>query len=152
MAQGITSRGLSSRGGLTLLTAIALILGACATQEGYRQQTALYVGQSSDLLIVERGSPVARDHLSDGSEVWTYFFAENRHDSGGYHTVPRERRVVWRDDRGRQHVRVEQYEETVYTPPRSWVEECETRFIVTPDGFVRDFRFNGQACRAPEIH
>lgn len=145
------ARGISNWPALTVVTAIALILGACATQEGYRQQTALYVGQTSDMLVLERGSPVARDYLSDGSEVWTYFFAEHRHDPGGYYTVPRERRVVWRDDRGRQHVRIEQYEETVYTAPRSWIEECETRFVVTPDGFVRDFRFNGEACRAPEI-
>lgn len=151
MAQGVSS-GISSRTGLTLMTAVALILGACATQEGYRQQTALYVGQSADMLIVERGSPVARDYLSDGSEVWTYFIAEQRHDPGGYRTIPRERRITYRDSRGNERTRIEQYEETVYTPPRSWVEECETRFVITPDGYVRDFRFNGQACRAPEIY
>lgn len=146
MAQGI------SRPRLIVATALGLILTACATQEGYRQQAALHIGQPADMLIVERGSPAARDYLSDGSQVWTYFVAEQRHDPGGYSTIPRERRIVWTDRAGRQHVRVEQYEETVYTPPRSWMTECETRFVVTPDGIVRDFRFHGEACRAPEIY
>ncbi|KPP81403.1 MAG: lipoprotein [Oceanicaulis sp. HLUCCA04] len=140
-----------SRLRLTLAAALAVLVTACATQEGYRQRAALHIGQSSDALIVERGSPVERDFLSDGSEVWTYFVSEQRHDPGGYSTIPRERRIVWVDRDGIEHVRIEQYEETVYTPPRSWIVECETRFVISPDGVVRDFRFEGNACRAPEI-
>lgn len=149
MAQG-NVRGIS-RPHLIVATALGLLVSACATQEGYRQRAALHLGQSADALIVERGSPLARDYLSDGSQVWTYFVAEQRHDPGGYTTIPRERRIVWTDRAGRQHVRIEQYEETVYTPPRSWMVDCETRFVVSPDGIVRDFRFEGDACRAPEL-
>ena len=136
---------------LTLAIALTAIVAACATQEGYRQQAALHIGQPSDALIIERGSPVARDYLSDGSEVWTYFVSEQRHDPGGYSTIPRERRIVWVDSEGYERERIEQYQETVYTPPRSWTVECETRFVISPDGIVRDFRFEGNACRAPEI-
>ncbi|MGP1276396.1 MAG: hypothetical protein ACQRW7_13360 [Caulobacterales bacterium] len=149
MAQG-RGQGIS-RPHLIFVAALGLLVTACATQEGYRQRAALHIGHTSDSLIIERGSPVSRDYLSDGGEVWTYFVSEQRHDPGGYSTIPRERRVIWVDQQGREHVRIEQYEETVYNPPRTWTVECETRFIISPDGIVRDFRFDGAACVAPEL-
>jgi len=127
-----------------------LVLAACETAEGYRQQTALFLGASADALLVELGSPVARDTLSDGSEVWTYFRQERCYDPGGPRTIQRERRVTFVDSDGNERTRVETYDDTVYEPPREWWTECETRFIIR-NGVVRDFRFEGDGCRAPEI-
>ena len=135
-----------------VIAAAAALLAGCATAEGYRQQVARFVGVHSDAILIEWGPPVAQDTLSDGSEIWVYFNEERRYDPGGYRIVPRERRVVWYDKDGVQRVRVEQYEDSVYEPPREWFVQCETRFVVGPDSRVRDFRFVGEGCLAEELY
>tara|TARA_R110002072_G_scaffold57328_5_gene147581 strand:+ start:2196 stop:2594 length:399 start_codon:yes stop_codon:yes gene_type:complete len=127
------------------------MLSACATTEGYRQQTALFVGAHSDTLLLEMGSPVARDRLSDGGEVWTYYREED-HQSGGYNRpVTRSRTISWRDEHGEVHTEVESYTDYVYEPPRYWTTRCETRFVIDRAGIVSSFRFEGDGCVAPEI-
>ncbi len=136
-----------------LIMAAALLgagLSACETAEGYRQQTALLLGASADTLLIELGPPESRDALSEGGEVWTYFRREYFYDPGGPRTIQRERRVRYTDSDGTERVRVETYDDVVYEPPREWWSDCETRFVIR-DGVVRDFRFDGPACRAPEI-
>lgn len=137
---------------LPALAACAALLAGCATSEGYRQQMETFVGASGDVLLIELGPPVVRDELQSGGEIWTYFREQTRHDPGGYRTVPRERRTTWVDDQGNQQTRVEQYEDTVYEPPRTWTVDCETRFIMDERNRVIDFRFIGDACRAEEIY
>ncbi|XBQ17510.1 MAG: hypothetical protein ABL308_06410 [Oceanicaulis sp.] len=137
---------------LIMIAAAAAVLAGCATAEGYRQQVEQFVGAHSDAILLEWGPPVARDQLSDGSEIWVYFNEERRYDPGGYRSIPRERRITYYDDKGNERTRVEQYEDTVYEPPREWWTECETRFVIGPDSRVRDFRFSGDACLAEEIY
>lgn len=136
---------------LVLVMGAAALLAACATTEGYRQRTASYLGVHGDTLLVEMGPPVARDRLSDGSEVWTYY-REEQHSSGGYNRpVTRSRTISWRDEDGEVHTRTESYTDYVYEPPRYWTSQCETRFILDAYGVVSDFRFEGNGCVAPEI-
>ncbi|WP_019960353.1 hypothetical protein [Woodsholea maritima] len=130
--------------------ATSLMLSACATTEGYRQQTEQYIGQTSDMLVIELGPPLRRHALSDDSEVWVYQFEEYRYIPGHHYTVPVERRVTYRDSDGYRRERKEVIEDVVYEPPRDYWAPCETRFVISPDGYVRDFRFEGEACRAPE--
>lgn len=137
---------------LAVLASGAAVLAGCATAEGYRQQMETFVGADGDVLLVELGPPVARDDLSGGGEVWTYYREETRHDPGGYRTVPRERRTRWVDDDGNERTRVERYEDTVYEPPRTWTVDCETRFILNEAARVIDFRFIGEGCRAEELY
>ena len=125
-------------------------LAGCATAEGYRQRMASYVGWSADALILDLGSPEARDTLSDGSEVWSFYDEQRHYSPGGYTSVPEERVVRFRDKKGRVRTRHETYYAQVYTPPSEWWSECETRFIVR-DGIVSDFRFEGSGCVAEEI-
>lgn len=132
--------------------AAAALLAGCATAEGYRQHMETFVGAGSDTLLVELGPPAARDPLASGGEVWTYFREQTRHDPGGYRSIPRERRITWVDNEGNERTRIEQYEDTVYEPPRTWVVDCETRFILDETGRVADFRFIGDACLADEIY
>ena len=134
-----------------LSLAAAATLTACATTEGYRQQTALFVGAHSDQLLLEWGTPVARDPLSDGGEVWTYFRQIEHSTPGGNRPVTRTRTVTFEDDEGRVQTRTESYTDYVYEPPRYWTSECETRFVIGPRGFVQNFRFVGDACVAEEI-
>lgn len=136
---------------IALIISSALVLASCATAEGYRQRTEQLIGYDADLLLVEWGSPVARDILSDGSEVWTYFEEEYRVTDGYYRTIPRERVVRFIDEEGNERTRIESYEETVYEPPQEYYTECETRFIIR-DGLIADFRFEGNGCRATEIY
>lgn len=134
-----------------LIASSAVLLAACATTDGYRQRTATYIGTHGDTLLVELGPPVARDRLSNGNEVWTYY-REEEHSSGGYNRpVTRSRTVQFRDEEGNVHTRTESYTDYVYEPPRYWTSQCETRFILGPRGIVRDFRFEGNGCVAPEI-
>lgn len=137
---------------LAAFAACAALLAGCATAEGYRQHMAGFVGASGDALLIELGPPVARDDLASGGEIWTYFREETRHDPGGYRTIPRERRITWVDDEGNERTRIEQYDDTVYEAPRTWVVDCETRFILDEAGRVIDFRFIGDACVAEEIY
>ena len=133
-----------------LLVGASLVLAGCATQEGYRQQTAQYLGQHTDMLVIELGPPLRRHQLSDESEVWVYQFEDYRYVPGHHYTVPVEHRVTYRDHKGRKHERVEVSEDVIYEPPRDYWAPCETRFVIGPDDIVRDFRFNGEACVAPE--
>jgi len=134
------------------IAALSITLAACATAEGYRQQNSLFIGGHSDALIVELGQPQSRDTLSDGSEVWGYYREVRREISGRYRSIPHERTVTYRDKDGRERTRTERYEETVYEPPQSWLESCETRFVVSPHGVVTELRFDGAACVAEEIY
>jgi len=134
-----------------ILVGAASLLAACATTEGYRQQTATYVGTHADVLLVELGPPVARDPLSNGGEVWTYY-REHEHSAGGYtRPVTRTRTITWLDDNGNAHTRTESYTDEIYEPPRYWTSECETRFVLDEQRIVRSFRFDGDACLAEEI-
>ena len=128
-----------------------MALVSCATTEGYRQQTATYVGTHGDVLLVELGPPVARDTLSNGGEVWTYY-REQEHATGGYNRpVTRSRTIRWRNARGEVQTRTETYTDYEYVPPRYWSSQCETRFILDRALVVRNFRFEGNGCVAPEI-
>jgi len=81
-----------------VLIAAAAALAACATAEGYRQQVAPYVGASADRLMLDWGSPVDIAPMSEGREMWTYYF-ENETTSGGYtYDKPMERKVERVDD------------------------------------------------------
>ena len=137
---------------IAALSAIAALLAGCATSEGYRQQMETFIGASGDSLLVELGPPERRSRLNSGGEIWTYFRQEERYDPGGYRSVPRERRITWVDEQGRERSRTERYEDTVYEPPRSWTVQCETRFILDPYSRVSDFRFVGNGCVAEEIY
>jgi hypothetical protein len=135
-----------------IAAALALMLTACATSEGYRQQMTQLVGRTQDVLLVEFGSPDSVDTLSDGGAVWSYMREQQRTVPGGYRTIPNERRVTFVDEFGERRTRIERYDETVYEPSRSWWVECETRFVIDPEGVVRDFRFVGDACVAEELY
>ena len=137
---------------LSFLLAAATSLAACATVEGYRQRTALWLGAPSDVLLVERGAPVQRDRLSDGREMWVYFVREHHHTDGYTTSMPRTRTISRRNADGEIVEFTETYYETRYEPPRDWWTECETRFVIGLDGRVEDFRFVGDGCVAEEIY
>ena len=134
------------------LAAGALVLAGCVTAEGYRQNMERFIGATADVMLIEWGEPSSRSRLDDGGEVWSYFREERRYHAGGYRTIPRERRVTFRDGEGVVRERIEQYEETVYDPPREWFVECETRFVLSPERRVVNFRFAGEGCVAEEIY
>ena len=135
-----------------IAAALALVLTACATSEGYRQHMSQLVGRTQDVVLVEFGSPDRVDELSDGGEVWSYMREEQRVIPGGYRTIPNERRVTYVDSNGERHTRIERYDETVYEPNESRWVQCETRIVIDPAGVVRDFRFVGDACVAEELY
>lgn len=137
---------------IALLLAASAALAACATVEGYRQQTALWIGATTDTLLVERGAPVQRERLSDGREVWVYFVQEHHHTDGYATSIPHTRTISRKNADGEVVQFTQTYYETRYEPPRDWWTECETRFIIGRDGRVEDFRFVGDGCVAEEIY
>lgn len=134
-----------------VIAAAALVLAACATTEGYRQQTSLLMGRPANALLVEMGPPVSRDRMAGGGEVWTYYRQRDHYSPGGPRTVQRSRTVTYRDEHGVRRQRIETWDETVYDPPREWSTSCETRFVIDRTGIVVDFRFEGSDCVAEEI-
>jgi hypothetical protein len=143
---------MKAAGRLLLALAAAAGLAACATVEGYRQQTSLWLGAFADTLLLERGAPVQRERLSDGRELWVYFVEQHHHTDGYTTSVPRTRTVSRRRPDGEVVQITQTYYETRYEPPSDWWTQCETRFVIGLDGRIQDFRFVGNGCVAEEIY
>ena len=54
------------------------------------------------------------------------------------------------DEDGEHIKRKETVYESVYNPPVDHFTQCETRFVIAPDGYVETFSFQGDACVAVE--
>ena len=134
-----------------LLVILSLLaLAACATAEGYRQKTSQWVGAHADQLLLDWGPPVDKSGMSEGREMWTYFVEESYTTGGNYTQVPHERWVETVDEDGERIKRKETVYESVYNPPVDHFTQCETRFVIAPDGYVETFSFQGDACVAVE--
>jgi hypothetical protein len=136
--------------GLGLATGLVLILTACATAEGYRQHMDLSVGKTTDQLLVEWGSPVAREPMSGGSEMWV-FMRDSTSRTGGYWTTRSRTRVEVTKVDGKEIRRTVTYNEPYYEPEVITEYHCETRFVIGPDKRVQSVTFEGNGCVAEEI-
>lgn len=125
-------------------------LAACATAEGYRQQTSHYIGAHADQLLLDWGPPADKSPMSARREMWTYFVEESYTTGGNYSQVPHERWIESVNDKGQKIRTKETIYESVYNPPVEHFSQCETRFVIAPDGYVETFSFQGDACVAPE--
>lgn len=132
-------------------TALAVLLTACVSAEGYRQHMDLLVGQTTDQLQMQWGIPDSTTRLDDGSEMWVYHRqTENR--SGGYWTTQEHTRVEeYKDKDGTKQKRKVTYSSPYYEPLVVTHTFCETRFIVTPDHHVKAVTFEGDGCVDMEI-
>jgi hypothetical protein len=132
------------------LGAAMLLLAACETAEGYRQQMASWQGRMGDDLLIQWGPPDNRASLSDGREVWSYdreFVSET---AGYYRDETRQVTRTFTDRDGKQ--RTETISETfpVWEPPATHRSQCRTRFVVSASQRIEQVNFEGGACVAPE--
>jgi hypothetical protein len=124
-------------------------LAGCETMEGYRQRMDLNIGKTTDQLLVEWGSPIAKEPMSDGAEMWVF----ERHStgrSGGYWSNRTRSRVEVTKVDGKEIRRTVTYSEPYYEPEVVTEYHCETRFIIGPDKRVRSVTFEGNGCVAEE--
>ncbi len=135
---------------LILATGGMLLLGACATAEGYRQHMDLMTGKSVDQLQIDWGVPDQTTSLTDGSELWVYHRVTENH-SGGYWTTQSHSRVeTYVDKDGNKQKRTVTFSEPYYEPPVTTRTTCETRFVIAAN-IVKSVSFEGDGCVAEEI-
>jgi hypothetical protein len=135
---------------VTGLVPAALVLSACVTEEGYRQQMATWQGRMGDDLVIEWGAPQEKSTLSDGRQVWTYNRSSVEQQAGYYRDEQRQVKRIVTDKDGKQ--RTETITETypVWQPPLTYTSACTTRFVLSPAQRIEDVRFEGNACLAEE--
>lgn len=120
-----------------VLAALALSLGACATQEGFRQRLQPLVGRSEADLVRELGVPTAI-HEAGGIRFLQYESARTITWPGSpprLVTYERRGRLIRDWDPGR--------------PPTFDVRTCRTTWQIEGNR-VTGFSFEGSDCVAPE--
>jgi hypothetical protein len=135
---------------LGLALGLALVLTGCETMEGYRQRMDLNIGKTTDQLLIEWGSPVAKEPMSGGSEMWV-FMRDSTSRTGGYWTTRSRTRVEVTKVDGKEIRRTVTYSEPYYEPEVITEYHCETRFVIGPDKRVQSVTFEGNGCVAEEI-
>lgn len=94
------------------------MLTGCATTGKYEAKLDSWVGQDVSRLIVAWGAPAQTYEIPDGRTLYTWYF------DGGAVAVPI----------GNAAYAVQRY--------------CKTTFMVGPAGFVQNWRWEGNACKA----
>jgi hypothetical protein len=132
------------------MLASPMMLAACETAEGYRQELSMWQGRTGDDLIIDWGEPETRSTLSDGRLVWTYARQQNVTSGGYYRDETRQvtRRVTGSDGKERTETITETF--PVWQPPVTTRINCTTRFVLTRDQRIEEANFDGEACVAPE--
>lgn len=135
---------------LATVLAATLLLAACETSEGYRQQLDQWTGRAGDDLIIAWGAPARRTQLSDGRAVWEYDRRETVRSDGYWRDEQRKvtRTVKDKDGKERQETITEVF--PVWQPPSSRETACTTRFVLNPALRIEQTTFEGDACVAPE--
>lgn len=128
----------------------AMALGACATEEGYRQHMSLEMGRSTDDVLVRWGAPQNRTTMSNGREMWSYTKTTVDEQAGYYRDESREVKRTFTDKDGK--TKTETITETfpVWEPLRVYRSTCSTRFVMG-GGRVEDVTFEGDGCVAEEL-
>ncbi len=128
----------------------AMVLSACATEEGYRQHMSMEMGRASDDIMMRWGPPQNRSSMSNGREMWSYTKTTVDEQEGYYRDETRQVKRTFTDKDGKQ--KTETIEETfpVWQPPRVYRSTCSTRFVMG-GGRVEDVTFDGDGCVAEEL-
>lgn len=133
------------------IAAAALLgLGACATEEGYRQHMGLLLGASSDALLVDWGPPQTRTPMSSGRELWSYTKITVDERAGYWRDEQRQvtRKITDKDGKEKTETITENF--PVWEPPQTLRSVCTTRFVMA-GGHVENVSFDGDACVAEEL-
>lgn len=131
---------------LTFCTILMLcvMMGGCATTEGYRQILETWKGQHVDELITSWGPPNGSAELSDGGKVLEYatnrtipFFLPNtRNTTGTFSTFGGVMGTYSGRSTGSKMVPI--------------ALSCVTRFTISSEGYISDYSFEGGDCTAYE--
>lgn len=136
----------------TSLIAIAALLGlgACATEEGYRQHMGLLQGASADTVLVDWGPPQSRTPMSNGRELWSYTRTTVDERAGYWRDETRQvtRKLTDKDGKEKTETITETF--PVWEPAQTYRSVCTTRFVMA-SGLVEDISFNGDGCVAEEL-
>ncbi len=127
-----------------------LSLGACATEEGYRQHMGLLQGASADAVLVDWGPPQSRTQMSNGRELWSYTKTTVDERAGYWRDEQRQvtRKITDKDGKEKTETITENF--PVWEPAQTFRSVCTTRFVMG-SGQVEDISFNGDGCVAEEL-
>jgi hypothetical protein len=120
----------------------AMLLSACETAEGYRQQMVTWQGRSADDLAIQWGPPADRSSLSDGRELWVYSKTTVTTSEGYYRDETREVTRTITDKDGKKRTETIQETFPVWQPPQTYRNNCDHR--------IQQVTFEGNGCVAPE--
>ncbi len=139
---------------LTMLLAGALLLGACATEAGFRKGLDQLIGQPKDQLVVRYGPPIYESRTEDGRR-YAQFNLSYVETGGGYvNSVPRTEvvRGTYRDDDGdkRRYKETRTVYDDQYVPPYAIERRCLTTFYFNAANRVASYAYAGEGCVAPE--
>lgn len=127
-----------------------LMLAACETTEGYRQQMSTWQGRMGDDLLIAWGPPADRTTLSDGRQMWSYDRAFRSESAGYYRDENRQVTRTYTDRDGRQRTETITESFPVWQPPTVTHSSCTTRFILSATQRIEQVSFEGNACVAAE--
>lgn len=136
---------------MAALAGAVVSLGACASEEGYRQRMALELGRTTDQLLLRWGPPEARMPMSNGREMWSYTRTTVDERGGYYRDETRQVTRKFTDKDGKQKTETIQESYPVWQPPQVLRSTCSTRFVIG-EGRVEDVSFEGEGCVAEEIN
>ena len=133
-----------------VFAAAALLLAACETAEGYRQQMSTWQGRMGDDLLIQWGSPQDRTTLSDGRLVWTY--RKSTVERREAYTTDEQREVTrkYKDKDGKEKTETITETYPVMHPAQTYTRTCTTRFVLSPQQRIQEASFEGEGCVAPE--
>ena len=130
---------------------IVLLFTGCATAEGYRQLVQNWVGRSESDLVKTWGPPQSSYAMNDGSKVLQYFKSQSAYIPGYTYNTPV---TTYHSGSvyGSTGYNYLSGTSTTYVPkttPGTFINtECTTNFIISSQGKVASFNFEGNSCRA----
>lgn len=132
----------------TPLIALALVLAACATREGYEARLNQLIGQPADQLIQLWGPPERDYPLQNGNKVlsWRRSRTETTGGAVTYQDVVTTESGTTSAGTTYEGRKVSQV--PVVTPVQSREVECRTNLTVDPAGIIRAWSFEGEDCVA----
>lgn len=133
---------------IALSFGMALVLTGCGSlsmkerQKIFEDGNANFAGKTFDELVKGKGVPTGTATLSDGSRVVEFYTSQVEISGGGSYPFPAST-YVRNSNGGGTWVYVEHMQTM---PIRSWNKICKVDFVVSPNGIVETWKYEGKGC------
>ena len=120
------------------------LIGGCATTENYENILQSWVGLHVDELVLDRGPPQSSFELSTGDKMIEYHNVNYVYIPGYSYPVPRTINLKHPDGSVTTYSTYSEHQ----IPAQSYTRSCKTRFIISPDGLIKQWDWKGDDCKA----